>query len=123
MVGKKGILKTLEALVALFLLLIFLIAFLPSNPETIAGPEGFMASFQTDETFRNCAIERNMSCLNQSIEEEVGSGHYFLVNVTDDVNARISGLPQTTVFSESIYFAGNASFARESIVRVFYWAR
>ncbi len=114
-------LKTLEAIVALFLTFFILIVFLPPAPvNEAASPRGFLGPLAEDEGFRSCIIARNITCINSTINSNLEDNFQFIFNVSDSAYA-ITGLPNKEVFSESTFLAGNSTNSSQAVLRVFYW--
>ena len=124
MVGKRGMFKTLEALIALFITMTFLLVFLPQEAADIqAEPKGFLSLLRKDDEFRSCAIEKNMTCINQTIGKNLEGSFEFQLNLSESASATVTGLPDKQVFSESLFLRGNTTNSTTTIVRVFYWNR
>ncbi len=123
MVGKKGLLKTLEALIALFLTLTMLIVFIPrdSVTEQISEPKGFLSILRENDAFRSCVVAKNTTCINQTIDDNLEDNFYFVFNLSESASAKVGGLPDVQIFSESVFITGNVTNSTNTIVRVFYW--
>lgn len=122
MVGKSGILKTLEAIIALFLTFLILIIFLPpAQVEQTQDIEGFLNILAKDDGFRSCAMSKNSTCLNHSINANLPDNFDFTFNISDRPSTIVGGLPDVEIFSESVYLAGNVTSQSTAILRVFYW--
>lgn len=123
---KEGIFRTLEALIAVFITLLFLIVFIPQirenkSPET---PPNVLASLRNNDDFRNCVIKKNQTCLNQLIEQNIEGKYYFLVNLSSNQNTAVAGLPQQQrVFANSVFIAGNTTNSTNQIVRLYFWEK
>ena len=122
MVDKKGIFRTLESLIALFMILIFLVVFLPQEAADIKqDPKGFLTVLRGDEEFRNCIIQKNVTCVNQTIDKNLEDNFEFRLNFSENPSTIVTGLPQVQIFSESLFISGNVTNSTNIILRVFYW--
>lgn len=123
--NKKGFMKTLEALLAAMIILVFVAYIIPANTTTqTQDPSGVLRSLSQNEDFRNCVVTYNMSCvndlINQTILPEYQSNYVFLV--TKDPTQIPNGIPNQKVISESTYIATDGTIHNEYIVRLYYWA-
>ncbi len=123
MVGKQGILKTLEALIALFLTLTMLIVFIPreSVTEQASEPKVFLPVLRENDAFRSCVVAKNATCINQTIDDNLEDSFRFVFNLSESASANVGGLPDAQIFSESLFITGNATNSTNTILRVFYW--
>jgi len=122
MVDKKGIFKTLEALIALFMTMVFLVLFLPQETADIqTEPKGFLSILREDDSFRNCIIQKNTTCINQTIDKNLEDNFDFVLNLSENPSTTVSGLPDVQIFSESLFITGNVTNSTTTILRVFYW--
>ncbi len=123
MVGKQGLLKTLEALIALFLTLTMLIVFIPRDSVTdqIKEPTGFLPILRENDAFRSCVVAKNTTCINRTIDDNLEDNFNFVFNLSESASANVVGLPDVQIFSESVFITGNATNSTNTILRVFYW--
>ena len=95
MVNKKGYMKTLEAVLAIVIFLIFVTTALVFNkaPEEVGVPQdievlqnSILTKIESDLTLRNCLVTNQMNCINQTIISLVPSqtiDYSFEICVTD----------------------------------------
>ncbi|MCP3686594.1 MAG: hypothetical protein GY861_28480 [bacterium] len=124
MVGKKGYLRTIEAVIAVMMTFVLLTFFLPqSDPSD--SPENFhiLATLGKSADFRSCVVLMNTSCINQSIDERLEDSYAYLFNISEDVNVDVAGLPSKRVYSDSVLVAGNTTDRETKVVRLFYWTK
>ncbi len=123
MVGKDGLLKTLEALMALFLTMTMLIVFIPRESVTdqVSEPTGFLPILRENDAFRGCVVAKNTTCINQTIDDNLEDNFNFIFNLSESASAKVGGLPDVQIFSESVFITGNATNSTNTILRVFYW--
>ena len=123
--NKKAYLHTLEAAIAAVLTFAVIFVLMPRiYPVQEVPKQEVLASLQYNENFRECAIERNFSCVNQTIFENLPQMYKqkYVVNLTNDANY-IPALPNDKeVKTESIYIAGSMTDYDPIIVKLFYWA-
>lgn len=120
--NKKAIFRTLEALIAIFITLLFLLMFIPqvrerSEPQT---PQNVLASLRDNDDFRNCAIQKNQTCLTQFAERNLEGKYEFKINVSDNPNAIVPGLPGKRVYANSLFISGNTTNSTLTIVRLYF---
>ena len=120
---KKGFWKTLEVLIAVLLTFIFVIVIIPRfTPSTSQETNlGVLQDLQKNPGFQACAVVLDQDCVNQYIREALPSRYGFKVLLSRDFNAQAKDLPATRIFVDSIIITGNATYANQSVVRLFYW--
>lgn len=122
MIDRKGIFKTLEALIALFITMTFLLVFIPQEAANLqTEPKGFLSILREDDDFRSCVIEKNVTCINQTIDKSLEDNFEFRLNLSESASTTVAGLPDVQIFSESLFMAGNVTNSTSIVVRVFYW--
>ncbi len=123
--NKKAIFKTLEAFMAAFITFIFLIVFIPQIRERseMQTPQNVLATLRGNDEFRNCVIQKNETCINQTIDKALLDTYHFKFNLSDDPNAVVSGLPEKRVYANSMFIAGNATNATRTVVRLYFWTK
>ena len=122
---KKAVFRTLEALIAIFITFLFIFVFIPqqrelSVPET---PPNILAGLRDNEDFRNCVIQKNSTCINQTLDRNIEDKYDFKFNLSENANTVISGLPQKRVYANSIFIGGNTTNATRIIVRLYFWVK
>ena len=123
---KAAVFRTLEALIAIFITFLFLLVFIPqvrenAQPQT---PQNVLVSLRENDDFRNCVIQKNQTCLNQLAGKNIEGKYEFLINVSDNPNAIVSGLPpKKRVFANSLYISGNTTNATSTVVRLYFWTK
>lgn len=123
--SKQGLLKTLEALIALFLTFTMLIVFIPRDTVTQQStePKGFLPILRENDAFRSCVVSKNVTCINQTINDNLEDNFNFVFNLSDSASANVGGLPDKQIFSESVFITGNVTNSTNTILRIFYWNR
>ncbi len=122
---KSGIFKTLEALIAIFITLLFLLVFIPQQREQAIqrAPPNALSGMIGNDNFRNCALARNFTCVNQSIDLVLKDNYDFRVNISEGRNAILPQFPQKRIYANSMYLAGNTTNSTISIVRLYFWEK
>ena len=124
MVGKQAFLRTAEAVIAIAISLVFLTLLIPGfNPaQANQKNENVLEGLARDVNFRQCILQENRTCLNQSIYPSLSEYHYE-INISTNVNDKPASLPAKKIFSESIMVAGNSTLYNPRILRIYYWDR
>ncbi|MBI2580361.1 hypothetical protein HYV85_00985 [Candidatus Woesearchaeota archaeon] len=122
---KQGIFRTIEAFIAVFITFIFLTVFIPQQREQTAfqTPPNVLATLRGNDDFRNCVIQQNFTCINQTVDRNLEDKYEFKVNLSVNPNAAIRGLPTTRVYANSMFVAGNTTNSTSLIVRLYFWAK
>ena len=125
MMNKQGIFRTIEALIAIFITFLFLIVFIPLQRERAqpTAPTNVLASLRDNDDFRNCVIQKNEICINQSIDRNLEDSYNFKFNLSDKPNAPAPPLPQKKIYANSMFIAGNETNSTRLIVRLYFWVR
>lgn len=125
MVGKQGIFRTIEALIAIFITFAFLAIFLPQQREQVQqlAPPNALAGLAENDDFRNCVVQKNDTCINESIDKALPRTYNFRFNLSEDPNAVVSGLPDERVYANSLFIAGNITNATKTVVRLYFWEK
>jgi hypothetical protein len=123
--GKQGIFKTIEVLIAIFITFIFLFVFIPQQraSERNEPSPDVISALSQDPGFISCVVSGDQACINMSIEKELPGEYSFKVNISDNPNVIVSGLPSKRVFANSLYVAGNMTNAKRMIVRLYFWSK
>ncbi len=122
---KKGFIRTLEAIIAIFITLFFVTFVLPKQSAVPAPSESLnlMDALKEDETLRDCVIIGNTTCINATINRTLEDSYDFAVSIATDPLARATLPSEVHVYSESVMIAGNSTSYSPKILRVYYWAR
>ena len=94
MVNKKAYIKTIEALIAVLMLIGFLIYILPSQTseqQTTTALDTFMDNILDtiiyDSTYRDCSIDKNTQCLKDFIDQKITYTYDYRIQICDDSTA------------------------------------
>ncbi len=126
MVRKKAFLKTVEAVIAIFISLLFLTIVIPHrNPADSSRSESIklLDTLKENENFRNCILTGNRTCINATIRANLENRFDFTFNISSDPDTKISLPARQIVFAEGIMVAGNSTDYNPRILRVYYWIR
>ena len=125
MINKQGMFRTIEALIAIFITFIFLIVFIPLQRERAqsTAPPNVLATLRDNDEFRNCVIQKNETCINQSIDRNLEDSYDFRFNLSDTPYASAPPLPQKKIYANSMFIAGNETNSTRMIVRLYFWAK
>ncbi len=124
--SKKGFIRTLEAVIAIFITFFFISFVLPTRPAvpTLSENLNILDTLKEDETLRDCVIIGNATCINNTIRINLENRFEFVFNISSDptVRVRINDAP-SQVYAESILISGNSTSYNPRILRLYYWAR
>ena len=138
MVNKKGYLRTLEALIAIAILLIFITTALvinkpetkPSVPDDIKLiQDTIFNKIQTDNLLRECLTAGSFNCINDSVNETVIDTLDFMIEIcTGDPTGCLLTitLPEDkTIYADSIFIQEtNSNDPNEyASLRLFLWRK
>ncbi|MBI2144787.1 hypothetical protein HYU18_00530 [Candidatus Woesearchaeota archaeon] len=123
--SKTAIIRTLEALMAIFITFIFLIIFIPQQREQAfpAAPPSVLGNLGGNDVFRNCVLMQNYTCINQTIDSHLEDKYDFKANVSESRVSALPQLPQKRIYANAIMIAGNTTNSTRQIVRLYYWAK
>jgi hypothetical protein len=122
--NKKGVMKTLEAIIASIIILAFVAYIIPQGTRTATqDSSGVLKSLSENFDFRHCVVTYNTICtdnyIKQFLPQEYKSNYKFIV--TKDPAKFPDGIPRQKVISESTYIATDGIIHDEYIVRLYYW--
>ncbi len=132
MVNKKAYLKTLEAVMAIVIFLIFIVAALVFNqaPEDTSVPmdvkaiqESILSKIETEQNLRQCVITEDLLCLENEMISLIPSRtmeYAFEVCVSEPSNCLITLPEETTVYADSMIIQEEGQSA---IFRLFMWKK
>ena len=125
MVGKKGYVRTIEAIIAIFVSFTLLVLLIPTETvtETRREAQDILVVLKNDIDFRNCVQNDDLACINSSIREQLPDSYDFALNISLDEKGQGSGLPDKRVFADSAFLTGNATNSTTKVVRLFYWTK
>jgi len=120
---KKAFVRTLEVFIAVVVTFIFINFVIPLRTATdvTASSTHILEVLEQNDDFRDCVVEYNITCINNSIDYYLPDAYSFTFNVSDDPNIGVPDLPRKEVLVDSIFVAGNISAYTPRIVRVYYW--
>ena len=124
-VGSRGLLRTVEAMAAIAITMIFLNFVIPSGGTQGQQGENFLIlkGLEPNQGFRSCALQRNATCLNETFLVQIPNNIEFTFNVSSRI-AESPAIPtDRKVTSDSIFMAGNGTHYLPTIVRLYYWPK
>jgi hypothetical protein len=124
--NKKAVLKTLEALIASLLIVLFVAFILPTNVRLKSFDNfGVLDGLSKDSEFRKCIINYNLTCVDSYIKSglpaEYKSSYSFIV--TKNINEVPSNIPKKELINENIYISTDGYTHNEYVVRLYYWKK
>ena len=125
MKNKKAMLKTVEALIAIVLTLIFIVLVFSRAPATGTPKEelDMLKMLHVSDEFRNCAAADNLACISNHINDSMPRRYDFYVDMSPDPSGPPSGLPEKHIYRESLIIAGNTTHYNPQIIRLYYWIK
>lgn len=122
--GKKAYLRTLEAIIAVFITFFFLIYIMPTRTVSTSNEENLyiLDELAKNLAFKNCVLTQDVSCINLTIDESLPNQYNFMFNLSSDPNVAIS-LPAKRIFADSAFISGNSTQYKPVIIRLYYWSR
>ncbi|MCX8146877.1 MAG: hypothetical protein N3D84_00200 [Candidatus Woesearchaeota archaeon] len=124
--SKKAYMKTLEAVIAFILTFLFITTVIETRSETekYQPDVNLMDIMKYNPEFRNCALSKNISCLNATLERDYPDfaklyGYKF--NITNNPKSAPPDLPEKNVHLESLFISGNETYLNPIVVRLYYW--
>jgi len=122
--NKKGFVKTVEAIIASLIILVFVAYIIPANVRTVVeDSSGVLKSLSENLEFRHCVVTYNITCVDSYIKQflppEYGSNYKFIV--TKDPTKVPDGIPVLKVINENTYITTDETIHDEYIVRLYYW--
>lgn len=133
-VSKKSFLRTLEAIIAIGIMLAFIAAMSPrtSYSEKKQIQES-LRILEHDDAFRNCALSgsgsnggaaSNVECAYDYINDFIPNNYNYNITISSDENELFAELPpDKQIYSDSVMIAGNSTYYNATIIRVYYWQR
>ena len=133
--NKRGFSKTLEATIAIVLILSFIFYFTPSNegaeaamPQTVQDAQQFiLEQISSDENLRNCALAatttgtcNDVGCgvIDNFVKKHTPPGYTALCEVCTTANTCSKNVPlDKSVYTDSVFISG----AHARVVRVYFW--
>ena len=135
MVTKKAFIRTLEAIIAIVITFIFLVAILPLRETGITTEEKIkvLGNLVDDEEFRTevftlsvdqCFTEESPDWLSNLVRKYLSNGYEYRFCLYEDLDyPLIEDLPDKEVFVDSVFITKDLSNYERRIVRFYYWVR
>lgn len=139
MVNKKGYLKTLEAVIAIVIILLFTFAVTPKPEPDYSTPYAVKASFdyiidqvETNDTIRSLIMQSDtpagLTKANNSVkgqvQENIPPGYDFSCNVCDMLACLSEAIPEEkSVYSRDVLISSDATTQNPKVVRIWMWSK
>ena len=127
MVNKKAYMKTIEALIAVLMLIGFLIYILPSETtkQTTTELEVLMDStldtIMYNSTYRTCSINRDQTCLEEFLNTKMDYRYNYTIQICNDTICDSPYLPDKNIYVEDRIITSNYEYKNTTLVRLFTW--
>ncbi len=123
MVNKKAYLRTIEVVIAVLATFMFVVYVMPTYVTGETPAESVDLLISIADNIRDC---QNISCVDSAVSsfDPVFVKRYdYIINISSDPNAIVSGLPRKDIYIDSVYIAGNISNYDPKIIKLYYWER
>ena len=134
--NKKGFAKTLEATIAIILILTFIFYFTPKSlsedpsiPVNVMESQSFiLEQISTDPAFRNCILqdpppagvgtcEAVCDAVNKFVRDKKPFGYSFACEVCASANTCTSNPLDVSLYTDSVFLSGT----NPKVVRIYFW--
>ena len=123
MVNKKGYLRTLEVMVAVLLTFAFVAYVLQDYTEKEGPSKAVNLLTPLANDIRNCYTINCVDSAIDSYDPDFSRKYDYLINISSDPNAVVTGLPAKNVYVDSVFISGNESLYSPKIIKIYYWLR
>ena len=135
MVKKKAFIRTLEAIIAIVITFIFLVAILPLRETGITTEEKIkvLGNLIDDKTFRTgvfelefnrCFTEQDQEWINNYVRNYLADGYEYRFCIYNHLRyPLIEDLPDKEVIVDSVFITKDLSDYERRIVRFYYWVK
>jgi len=118
--------RTVEAIIAVFITFVFVIYFFPTEAATESRKPNLnlLPVLEKNDAFRRCIIEENTTCINATIEAILPGSYSYILNISENPNAEATGLPaDKRIYADSVYLVGNETDLHPRTIRLYYWGK
>ena len=131
--NRSGYLRTLEAIIAAVLVLIFIFTLLPrreiSSPETPyvvqSSQEFILNQILVNDTLRGCVVSdplcENSDAMRQLILDNLPPGYTYGFKICDTTNCLISTSPDKSVFVADVLLSADLASQNPKVFRLWLW--
>ncbi len=130
MVNKKGFIKTLEAIVAIIILIVFISVFIrrdeiiKKDDEKSIVASSLLSEIQDNDILRGCVLIKDKNCIDNYLNESITNRYYYNFSICDlGGSCLVPSLPKTDVYVKSIVVSSNLTTKESRIIRVYLWNR
>ena len=130
MVNKRGFIKTLEAIIAIILIILFLSIFIKregvitKDDEKSTVANSLVNEIQSNDLLRNCVLNQDYKCIGSYLNKSIKNRYYYNFSIcTLPNNCALSNLPKTDVYAKSFVITSNLTKINPSIIRIYLWNR
>ena len=135
MVDKKGYIRTIEAIIAIVIILIVIFTLIPKKIEKSAKVPSIVEASQNfilneiafNDTIRECIVNNteceNSSILTSIIEKNIPAGYEIAYRICDTSNCVINTPVDKDVFVNDIFVASTLETQNPKIVRLWTWRK
>lgn len=126
---KKGFIKTIEAIVAVLLLYIFITAILIQNkPKQASVPldvkltqESVLKEVSNSNYYRNCVLRNDKNCVDSLMRKTIGDQYNYTFSLCTATQCSLPITPAKDVYYNSIIIASNFTDYQTTSVNLYIW--
>jgi len=123
---KRGYLKTLEAVIAIVIVLIFIFSFGVSNlgvgevtPKNVKDAQKFIfKTILNNNTLRDDVLNENPIVLDQVVSRNLPLGYTYKIQFCRSADCPIPPLPSETIYIDTVYVGEENNFR---VLKLFVW--
>ena len=123
---KKGYIRTLEAVIAIVIILLFIFSFGVSNfgigeitPKNVKNAQKFIfKSILNDDTLRQGVLGEDEDLLDTLVTKNLPKGYTHKIQFCKSADCPVPELPQKTVYIDALYVGEENNFR---VLKLFVW--
>jgi hypothetical protein len=129
---KKGFMKTLEALVAVVILTVFLVYVAvridrdqPEAPDDIKlVQDTVMSKISENEFYRNCTIKDDRDCVNLLINSTIPLNLNYTFKICPSINCDLPDLPEDIeIYADSLILSSTLDEKDITVLNLYIWRK
>ncbi|MBI2670870.1 hypothetical protein HYX18_02745 [Candidatus Woesearchaeota archaeon] len=128
---KKAYIKTLEAIVAILLIYLFIAYLLKDNkPKQATAPidikltqESILKEIQSSNYYRNCVLINNSTCVNDLINSTIANKYNYAFSLCTKSQCYIPITPAKDVYLSSVIISANITDYSTTSINLYVWRK
>ncbi|MFH0936057.1 MAG: hypothetical protein V1815_00060, partial [Candidatus Woesearchaeota archaeon] len=134
MVNKKGYLKTIEAVIAILIILGFIYVITPKNhlpeettPQNVESSEEFIVTqVLYNSTYRDCIVKDDRPCVETLVKKNTPSGYNYQFEMCDTSTSCLQKLGITlpidkSIYSKNVFISQESGLINPKVFRIYMW--